>query len=552
MRTHPSIRRPGAVRVSKLRLAFSLLAAAAAASSPAGEPGAGSRPPELRVLKAGADVAVRSAFGPGFDVVLMMSTGFNCQVTFGPARLVAATSEFSLAATAGGWLLHGGADDAVLWQIHGTTLGGNRTLEAVVELDCPGHGFGPEDIGSEWTDAAGTPFHLVRVLDAVRLRFLSRDTGRNTAWAFTPSMEGRFLTGKTRAISLGHTGRRTAPWQPACRIVSQDYLADGQRALEDGLETRCGSLEIVDTHDLLNPAGLLEYVLRTRDPDPDPSNPDLPALLRNRIAYRLFPGGAVVIETEARALQSFTLDALSSLRAAPAAPVRRYAIPKTRPGTNGTALLRFDRFQELPAGPTNALYFRADSGTVANPLDLPDRVIQRLGGYGPGAPAGEIGFAQGYSLVEGLTRPAARAAQCGTALIVQPDGAVELRALDASPGQPVAEGAEFRCLAYRQYFDPAAQPRAAAVYAHPQGGSFVVYAHYHRPVDTDWIPLPPALTGRPVEIVEPSDSLSLVSGNAVTPRGVAVSVTNPAGGHAVFRVPDPWDPGVPDAHPPAR
>ncbi len=495
----------------------------------------------LRVRRDGDRVQIRSAFSAERDLVVSVGKGSNGQINFQQAWLVPRDTPFETAAPAAGILIHGCGDDATPWNINGTYIGGNHGCSDARELASPGHGLTDADLGSEWTDAAGTLFYLIRVASPARLWVLSQNKGADDLWKFTTTVEGRCLAGRTRAISIGFTNVAMTQWTPAIRIARQDYLADGRTPLANATGTTCRAFEIVEEYDILNPAGVLERLIRQRGRAPDLGDPTLPAVIRNRIVYRFFPGGATVVDHRATALQAFHLGYMGFIQSAKLATgkfdAHDYFIPKTRPFTLDGTAYDFTVPRDYRAKPPVPLRFGPAQSNLADSADLPDRFIQLLGRRDGAAVRYEVGYALGYALTEGLTRPAERAAKASSAGSLNTTGKSYPVAIDAKMGNPIPAGTTFHGIAYRQYFDPAAHPLATAVYAHPQGSNLAIYAHAVRPLASDRIALPADLVGQPVRLVERSGSAALLSGDAVGTNGIAWEAPGPAGGWLVLQVP---------------
>ena len=157
-------------------------------------------------------------------------------------------------------------------------------------------------------------------------------------------------------------------------------------------------------------------------------------------------------------------------------------------------------------------------------------------GLGKSATAPAIGYALGYSLIRGCTRPQDRAVGAGIALMLHPHTAKSYpRAIDEKMGPRIRAGTEFHCVAYRQYFDPAAYPNATCVYWHPEGEDVVLHADYHRSVERDVLRLPAALAGKRIDVIEKTPSLVLHTGTVVPASGLALSVRD-GYGYMVLRL----------------
>jgi hypothetical protein len=102
-------------------------------------------------------------------------------------------------------------------------------------------------------------------------------------------------------------------------------------------------------------------------------------------------------------------------------------------------------------------------------------------------------------------------------------------------GPIIPAGTPFYCIAYRQYFCPAAQQHATCFYLHKESGDTVVYADYHKSVERDVLRLPGELTGRSITVIEKTPSVTLHSTGTVPSGGAAVSVADDYG-YIVFKV----------------
>jgi len=191
-----------------------------------------------------------------------------------------------------------------------------------------------------------------------------------------------------------------------------------------------------------------------------------------------------------------------------------------------------DYDRELP----KPLRFGPGYKNVADPDSLPDRFIQFLGGREGDDVVRDVGFAMGYSLLEGLGRPALRARNAGTAGMLYTSSKSYPTAVDRKMGTTIEAGTEFHCVAYRQYFWAAGGRGPTCVYWNRQGTSDVVYIDYHQAAESEILALPAEFTGRPVAVIEKTDSVTLHTGDHVPKEGLRISVSG-GYGSLVLRIP---------------
>ncbi|MCX6970014.1 MAG: hypothetical protein NTV93_07655 [Verrucomicrobia bacterium] len=482
----------------------------------------------LAVSREGAVVYVRSTLSRLEDVVIPLHIGpANGQVIFGETFLVSAETPMDVSRMAEGkWAFHAAFDDATPWNLNGTYIGANHGASDLIQATSPAHGLREGDLGSVWKDDAGISFYLLEIKDGNIVHLLSENSGTFPRWKFTRSIAGKVLTDETTGRILPVQAGDLVQLTPACRIRSQQFLADG-RPLEDGVSTPCRNFEVVEEYDIIAPDSVLEAVKAAPGRKINFVAGELDAVLNNRIVYRFQPGGACEILHRATALRDVDLGYMGFIQATPlhageASRLLSY-IPKTLPFAAGGRDYDFRGLQNLSERPAEPLIFSFERGNIADVADLPDRFIQIL-------QEGEkqVGFAMGYSLFRGTTKPAVRAAKTGSPLFIHTTRKTYPAAVDGKAGT-VTAGDDFECLAYRQYFDPRSHPEATCLYGHMQDGDYILYADFHRPVEKTVLPFPRELCGKKFEVIEQSDSIEIQIGGEVPAEGVEVAVRGERG-----------------------
>ena len=494
----------------------------------AAETGSGKRPP-VTALKKGKTVYVRSFFSSEQDVLMQIGTGRNDQINFYRSWLVPSEEPFDLLLYRKGTIFHGCSDDAAPWRLNDTYIGGNHGYGFTIEVTSPGHGLTTADIGSEWADAKGTKFYVVRIIDEQLFWVLSENRSDGDIWRLTNKVEGQVLTDVSgRKLDVQKTGWKQI--YPACRIIAQQYLVNGKEPLRDEQVTTCEFLDIVDEYDIVPPDKLLASIIANPGKEPDWVAEELGSMIHNRIVYRFLPRGTCVIRHRAKALRDFKFGYMGftqSMRLRSREhDLREEYIPKTVPFERERTQYNFRNVQDISAEKGYRFYFMASKGNIADPANLPDRFVQFLGKTMDGRRERRIGYAIGYSLLEGMTVPGVRSRNTDYAFrLIGTRKSYPV----AISGKLVTAGTEFDCLAYRQYFDPTLYPNATCVYWHKQNGTYVLYADYHKSVRNDVIKLPTELTGRQVTVVEKTPTATVVSGNTIPADGLVLSVTGDYG-----------------------
>jgi hypothetical protein len=494
---------------------------------------------QLRVVRDEKHLFIRSAFSPGKDLVLRVGKGSNRQVNFSGTWLVNSSAGMSAAELSRGALIHGNGDDSTPWNINGTYIGANHGCSNMRQITAKGHGLTTADLGSTWTDAAGTEFYVIRIVDADKLWFLARNTGKGSVWQLKTTVSGDALTRTEGKATLEVAEVAMAQLRPACRIRSQQYLVDGRESLKHDTPVTCNHLDVVEEYDIINPASLLEDIAAHPGEERDFAAEHLDGVIRNHIVYRFHANGATVIYYTAKALQEFRLGYMGFIQSAKLATgaydSHEYYIPKTIPFRQDDIDYDFRRLQDYSSRLPSPIRFRAPAKNIEDPANLPDRFLQFLGRRDGDKTVRDVGYAIGYSLLTGVTKPEARAKNADSAIMLYTSSKSYPVAVDSKMGPMIPAGTDFYCIAYRHYFHPAAQPNATAVYWHEENDDTVVYADYHKAVNGDVLKLPAEFAGRSLTVVEKTPSVTLHTSGTVPKTGVAVSVRGDYG-YIVFRL----------------
>lgn len=485
-------------------------------------------------------VFLRSYFSENQDLLITVAEkwGTNFQTNFVNARLVSRETAESEMVSAKGVIIHNCGDDATPWNLNGTYIGGNHGCSDVIEITAKNHGFTVKDIGSAWTDETGKTFYMIKTPKSDTVQVLSENEGKDGIWRFTRSIKGKELKCASDGKIFNFETAKTTQLWPACRINTQEYLVNGKEPLAPGKSAVCDYFDIVEEYDIIAPDSLLENIKANPGKEPDFRAKGLDAVLTNRIVYRFQPMGACTVEHKSTARRKFNIGYMGFIQSAALAKgdfdTHSYYIPKTLPFVKSGVSYDFKSIQDFSVPPVVPLNFNGGEKNVVDKTNLPDRFIQFLGKKENGENINKVGYALGYSLTEGLTRPDVRCRNCRNSLFIHTSSKTYPAAIDSAIGV-VPEGKIFHCLAYRQYFDPSAYKNATNVYWHKEGESYLLYIDYHKSVENDIIKLPDYLSGKKISIVEKTPSVKLLNEKTVPAEGLSLSVDG-SYGYAVLKL----------------
>lgn len=491
------------------------------------------------VMKYGDLVYVRSRLSSTQHVVNLIGLGSKSRrVRLLGAVVVPHDAPMTREGFEDGPLLHYSVNDTTPWNLNGTHIGGSRGASVVLRITAPAHGLSMADVGSAWRDDADVTFYVLNVLGADELLVISENTGTPPSWSFVQEIQGDRLLETETERTLPFTASSLIQLRPACRISKQECLLDGIISFPDTLPVTCGYLDIVEDLDIICPDAVLESAKKNPGKKVNALAEGLDAVVSSRIVHRFLPEGACVVLDHSTARRAFKLGHMGFVQSSALHKAdfdtHEYYIPKTLPFRVDDRSFDFLNRQDSSLIDRPCV-FSKDNGNIADGLNLPDRYIQLLGTKTDGKITRKIGYALGYSLIEGITRPKLRSRNVLEPVRISASGMTCPRAIDTGMAEVVEAGTVFECTAYRQYFDATAGSGATCVYGHRQGDNYVLYADYHRSVEKDIVQLPESQVGKTIEIVEKTPSVTILSGDTVPPAGLVLSVTD-GYGYVVVKV----------------
>lgn len=448
----------------------------------------------LTVSRNGDDVLIRSEFSGGYVLEQTTSAkGKNGQFNFDKV--------FLRKEGRNPILVKHSHDDATPWNVNSTYIGANHgdSINSGLIFDQP-HGLTEKDCGSQWTDPKGKNFYIVKIQDPKEIWVLSDNLSKDKdIWKFTRPNASRPLRHADGRELKDFKVQIRQLYSPV-RILSRKYFVDG-KPMEDNSQVECSVFTVEEEYDIVATDAILKHVIANAGRQVAFNEPGLDHILNQKITYRFYPDSSCIVEHNVKFHRDVRLSYMGFIQAMVMSKGKYgkhlYYIPKTRPFEFDKQEWDFAHLVDFTRPIRGSMFLRADS--FENPDSMPERFIQYLK---DGKNRPDIGFVCGYSLLEGCTTPEQRRKNASTALFLYKTHKTYPHALDGGKIKVIKSGETFRCLAYRQYFDP-----NQGYYLNRQGSSFVFYADFHEPVSGKAIALPEKLHGIKPELVEKSDTV---------------------------------------------
>ena len=217
------------------------------------------------------------------------------------------------------------------------------------------------------------------------------------------------------------------------------------------------------------------------------------------ISYEFNRFGGCTIYTDILGVQNIALADIMFLQAAAMGGTCSYYVPKSLPFTQDGVDYDFSSLYDMSGfSPINPFFFTTDRCEATGILS--DRLIMRKD---------SMGFALGYLPIQDAGVARRREVAIEKALEIRNDTKkVYMSAIDPSGTGALNAGEFYSVVAYRTYFTP--QSNATSSYIIPSNIGTYLYLDWHQ-TTTDRMELPNELSGKPYEVIEKSDSVTILS-----------------------------------------
>jgi len=501
--------------------------------------------PEIKVIKSGSGVYIRTTWDGTNDLVQKMEfvDSRNNIVNFSESYILPKnTADKDIPAVfCSGTLVAWQADDACPAFYNGAIVGGNHGAEVVKVVESTGHGkLQAEDLGSEWLDSSSRKWYLLKVVDADHLWFMSEDIGSSGIWQFAHEIAPGPLThsnGATHTAGIAVTSQTTCQLTGALQGQVKRLLINGVEITADGVYA-CNTVDIVNSYNIPDLAGVIGYYKTLSGTNRKATFADdvIASDCRFEITYRFAANGSCTVYHQFRTFQELALNYVGfvqSYRLEHTNKRLRQYVPKT---TAVAATLKTWNFnnQEDITDQIEGINFTAE--TWADADNLPDRAAMIVKDNGGKA---QVGYVAGYSPLSGIGVASVRKTMVGNALNLYNSRKNYLHGIDsggsAFPGGRIAAGTVIDAVAYRSIYNPLTLPQATVFTWFQDGTDVVVLLDFHQPVTRLPIPLPAGFAGKTVNVVDKSPSFSLIDGANVLAERLSVTVTGEYG-YAVLKI----------------
>ncbi|MBQ8320647.1 MAG: hypothetical protein IJX81_07210 [Clostridia bacterium] len=292
-------------------------------------------------------------------------------------------------------------DEAPPFHVKDDCIGSNHGFHKAVRILAPAHAICINEVGTLWTDDAGTVFTLLRVETPDHLLFLSENVGKSkTDYQFVTNIQG-VLTQEKSGRRLSFERQSLTDMLRTVRPVKKEayaWILGKRRRIYDS--TECEMAELIEEYEIINPATVAPALSANRPQGGYLQNPDLSnfgeAMIAFSVKYRVLASGETLCIFDHKKLQDVKIDrymgAMFQERIdAYGGGLRRY-LPKIKPVDTPEGVFDFSTPYPLDseAFPKNKFvtpeYFET-------PLFPPDRIVDY---FYDGEGNAKMGFACGY------------------------------------------------------------------------------------------------------------------------------------------------------------
>ena len=444
--------------------------------------------PPLAVIMQDKSLYLRHAFNEQYDLSLRLNYGVNGQLDFGLVRLVNKVIPFNFDSLQAGIPLHACADESAPPRINDTIIGGNHGAAIGVRVSAEAHGFTAKDLGKLMTAEKGRKYYLWQVINPDTIVVISENLSKGgDFWKFDRfSIKKQLKTVDNKIIPVQKWALEQI--YPAVHSLEHTILLDG-KPLRPGVVNYGSKLEISESYGIIASDDLMAHFLAEKNKNvvPKPF-----VTLENKFTF--FPDGNCVVNVRQSFQRPVKLDYIGGVQcqtlAAPVGRDVRYFMPGTKAFEIAGEKFDFSVPAAMPVRLKADLNFGIKYGNIADPGNLPDKMVQFAGVRAKDFKA-DSAFAIGYIPGEAMTTAAARKGYVARPCFISRSKKYYPYIIDYGFNRFIKAGTvlEFNC--YRNYFVPGRiSTKAAAAYIVDDGKQVLLFVDYAGFTGVDTLTLP--------------------------------------------------------------
>lgn len=482
---------------------------------------------KVSVYRTGSEFFVRSKYSDAYDLVIHVKNGCNeSAYLLTPATPLSRCKEEGI-------ILHAGGDEYPATPPLGRygTLSGNHGSIFTHILTIPSHNMTVKDMGGILVDK-GTKkkFVIMGVPDENNILIHSPGRKNTLAPSFVrPSGKGLYYKDKLLPVKKSSVTQL----YPLNRITRWELLADGTTLVPEGKELVCTFVDFYFTHDVLDPYHVVQSVKNAPGKEASPRWTNkmhmfelhteelkkkyplygaFPALATFENRLRFDPWGAAVNYRKTTyhvPLSSVTaLEVMMNWRGLMASsPLQKFYIPKLKKlriphRKNKEKIFEYDFSAKADLKNAMPISYVVSRKDCISPKDPCDRFIRLAGKNIP-----RYGAALGYSLFMGCTAKGKDENRKNLYFFWHTKKMYPY----AYALKNVKAGTTMETVAYKQFFDPQKEKDATSFYYHFQGESLIVYADFHKKLESKRLFLPSCAAGRKITVLEKTAGMTLLT-----------------------------------------
>ena len=246
-------------------------------------------------------------------------------------------------------LIDSQSDDNCPVNIAGMYIGGNHGSTGNKRVTVTAHGKTLADVGSTWTDSAGTIWYLLKIINANTLYLHSANIGTSSAWSFKSTISGTLthLSSASNTVSIVVGSFVMEQLYPCNIITKTGFFLDDVEITTDGVRTG-SKLVLVENYNVVDVPSMLALLQSNRPVGGYVTQPDFrfgDSYLTVKNTYTFGKGCIYTLQTDFIARKSLVISYFGGTQHGYYKPtfttaLRRY-IPYALPISDGTTTYDF-------------------------------------------------------------------------------------------------------------------------------------------------------------------------------------------------------------------
>jgi len=325
-------------------------------------------------------------------------------------------------------------DDSAPMHAMGTTIGANHGYP-ISRVTIQNHRKTNKDIGSEWTNAQGIKFYIMRIISESEIDFLSENRGTKSHPRFTDIKQGDITrNGETLTI----TAISVKQLYPSIKNITLKIFRNGNEDIKLNGSYESDYVDIVESYEIMSIDDILNEIKSRSGTDVEPTYQGS-SMVKVKNTYRFLSNATTLVLSDIEVLDNMEFRDFMFSQAVKIAPSPLYYVP------NSISVGSFDFSKPVVVPWSSSLskiYF--GSSTWNDKQNPPNRVIQYTD---------DLGFSLGFLKESGVGKSLQNYTDC-TFELRNNTGKVYPHGVEGTKvGKTLYPGEKYSSIMYRSYMN---------------------------------------------------------------------------------------------------